>query len=312
MYDKDVKDKQLRFIEFLMLLITLLGIIFSVLNYQNKSVVTTIVQFVFSSILLALLLYILTLFYPLDSENISSEKKARLNLVYQAISGVFSLLFSGLFAITGILSDTYTNWLVYIFYLGLAVILWISLNSESIKSYFASRRDRQSPIRLTWNQIALGLGIMLVLAVIIFISYSVGKNSSQSGSLNTTQLTSVRYSIQATSMQTTVISSYCSTQPTFVHIGNTFSCGVFNAMILNATNTSVSLRATYNGISINKTVTNQKGYIGDTFALNFSGTVVFARVWGFFPSNQTVYFQMSTAPVVLTTTITVPSKTTVQ
>lgn len=159
------------------------------------------------------------------------------------------------------------------------------------------------------------IGIVIMTVIIAYnLGYMSGISSNQIGyttiKINTSTIqTSIPTTINFSNTSTTnpTKSLYCNTQPTFVPIGNSLVCGSFSATILNATTTSVSLRATYNGISINKTVTNPKGYIGDTFALNFSGTVVFARVWGYLPSNQTVYFQMSTAPVVLTTTITLPS-----
>lgn len=155
------------------------------------------------------------------------------------------------------------------------------------------------------------LAMVLIVVLIALISGRLSYNSTTTIFVGASGNWSSYLKNTSTSTSTSTITTglYCSTQPTFVHIGNTLICGSFTATILNATNTSVSLIATYNGISINKTVTNQKGYIGDTFALNFSGTVVFGRVWGYFPSNQTVYFQMSTAPIVLTTTITLPSTT---
>lgn len=155
------------------------------------------------------------------------------------------------------------------------------------------------------------LAIILIIVLIAFISGKLSYNSTTTIFIGASGNWSSALRNPSTSTTTSTISNsqYCSTQPTFIHIGNSLVCGPFAATILNATNTSISLTATYNGISINKTVTNQKGYIGDTFALNFSRTVVFARVWGYFPSNQTVYFQMSTSPIVLTTTITLPSTT---
>lgn len=132
----------------------------------------------------------------------------------------------------------------------------------------------------SWNKYTLFIAIVGVFIALIALSISIFH--APNGSTTITQVSSVGYTTQGTTTPTT--SLYCSTQPTFVHIGNTLLCGPFSATILNATNTSVSLRATYNGISINKTVTNQRGYVGDIFSSNFSGAVVFGRVWGF--SNQ--------------------------
>jgi len=146
-------------------------------------------------------------------------------------------------------------------------------------------------------------GIFSILSLTLYTNSLIKSSANTNSTITSTiSVNSIKATIGSTA-------TTCESQPTFVHVGNSLVCGSFTATILNATNTSVSLRAIYNGISINKTVTNQKGYIGDTFALNFSGTVVFARIWRYFPSNQTVYFQMSTAPIVLTTTITVPKTT---
>lgn len=167
--------------------------------------------------------------------------------------------------------------------------------------------------------LAIVVIVVLAIAVLFIFDSSItsylgssktatNNKSSISSTIATTIPTTV--TINNTSTANTTKLSYCNTQPAFVYIGNSIACGSFTATILSATSTNISLRATYNGISINKTVTNQKGYVGNTFALNFSGTVVFGRVWGYFPSNQTVYFQMSTAPVALTTTITLPTTST--
>ena len=73
--------------------------------------------------------------------------------------------------------------------------------------------------------------IIIVAAMVAFISYNTGKNSNVSITKTTVQQTSTGYTSELTTINTTTIANtnkslYCNTQPTFVKIGNSLVCGL--------------------------------------------------------------------------------------
>jgi hypothetical protein len=141
----------------------------------------------------------------------------------------------------------------------------------------------------------VGVGVIFAIIILIGINhYSQSKVSNN---------TTIQQSLPTTILPTTITPTQCATQPVWVQVGNSLICGSYVATITNVSNASVALYVSYNGTYINK-VANKSARDKGTFALNFSGATVYARIWSFSVPMQTVYFQMSTAQVVLTTTVT--------
>jgi hypothetical protein len=146
------------------------------------------------------------------------------------------------------------------------------------------------------------LATILVVIIAAVLSYNLGYGSGKGPNSSTIPFTSIQpTTIPATKANPT----YCSTQPLQLYVGNSLACGPFIMKIMNISNATIGLNVSYNGIYLIKTV-NKTDREKGTFPVNFSNTTVFVRVWDFSVPMQTVYIQMSTDPVVLTTTITLP------